>query len=1450
MSRHLLSEDRASPRRFAKARVDENAHRRLRSRCAALECVARLFACLAFTPITLVAASVSERAAAAPTAAVPEPSPRHSVVLDTHWRTVAVETGAAAPAGVETAAFDDHAWRAVDVPHNWDEYEGARQVRHGDRHGTAWYRRSFAVASLEKNQRLFLFFEGVGSYATVWVNGRLVGRHAGGLTTFTLDITPAAHPGADNLLVVRADHPAGIRDLPWVCGGCEQATGFSEGTEPFGIFRPVHLITTDAVRIEPFGVHVWNDADVTAASARIHVTTEIKNYGATPRTFTLLTRILPRSYVAGVADPGLGGKREQTDALGSAALSELACSSPLSTTPLSTTRTAVTLAPGETRIVVPEPSVIMSPRLWSPDSPFLYTLDSELIPDAQEAARGRGVPPRSAVGDRLDTAFGIRAIHWPEPGDSDGRFLVNDRPVFINGVCDYEHNLGNNHAFTAEQVCARVGEIEAAGFNAFRDAHTPHNLRFQSYWDADGVLWWPQFGAHIWFDTPEFRANFKALLRDWVKERRNSPSLVLWGLQNESVLPADFAAECAAIIRELDPTASTQRKITTCNGGTGTDWNVPQNWSGTYSGNPLAYADDLRRQRLVGEYGAWRSLGLHTEGGFEPKGPLSEDRMTALLETKVRLAESVRDQVCGHFLWLLTTHSNPGRTVGDHGEQFDDGIRPLDHVSPANNKGLFTLWGEPLDAYEMYRSNFTAAAAHPMVYIASHTWPDRWTKPGRKSGIVVYSNCDEVELFNDLGGLSLGRRTRTGRGTHFEWDDVDVETNILYAEGRVGGQVVARDLVQLHHLPAASRFAAAQQAEPDLLAPAPGRNYVYRVNCGGPDYTDTDGNLWLADRAYARGDAWGSLSWAAAYPNLDPRFGSVRKTYDPIVGTRDPALFQTYRYGRDQLRYRFSLPNGDYTVELYFAEPWYGDRRIAGTPRSATELDCTGWRLFDVAVNGHTILHDLDLWREAGRAGAVKKTVSGHVANGYLELSFPRVAAGQAVISAIAISTADRSVRPAALPVAFISDLGASNPKHTSAYQVRHALDTADATYSDAPGGFTALPLDLLDSDWIQGPSASPTEAIEFRVNRDATVYVAHADAASLPAWLRDWTATHETVATNAASDAKFTVFRHDFSAGAFATLGSNSDQPTATAPRYIVFVVPRRPAPPAELVRDVRGGQPSGSLTTGRAVYTDRDIRITTLPALLADADLVAAPSTTPIAPVEGAAPSAPSSTALGASAAPVTFTVAADAEIYVALDTRITTRPAWLADWIAGRETLTTSDGTKYVLLHHRFAPNQRIELGANGELPMHAPAAMYFVIARSVRPAVLLEAEAAARENAELVTIAGASGGQAVSLPSGPGHSLTWTVVVGVGDRYGLNFRYTASTPVPATSAELTITGADGHIVRADKLEFPAITTPGTWSTLHTRTGASINAGTYHFRLTLRGPAPLIIDSLEVE
>ncbi len=763
------------------------------------------------------------------------------------------------------------------------------------------------------------------------------GRRPVGRTTLTLDVTDALKLGETNLLEVTAEHPELIADMPWVCGGCSSEWGFSEGSQPLGIFRPVTLEITDEIRIAPFGVHIWNDDK----AENVFIDTEVTNYGKTSETIELVNKF-----------SNADGKQVFR-------LTE-----------------TVTLAAGETK-VVRQQSPVSDPVLWNTDNPYLYKLSSMI-------KRG------TKTADEVVTSFGIRTISWPvKRNDGDGRFYLNGKPVFINGICEYEHQFGQSHAFSKEQVASRAKQIKNAGFNAFRDGHQPHNLDYQTYWDKDGILFWSQFSAHVWYDTPEFRENFKTLLRQWIKERWNSPSVVIWGLQNESTLPRDFSQECCEIIREMDPTARNMRIITTCNGGEGTDWNVIQNWSGTYGGDVNKYNEELSQsnQLLNGEYGAWRSIDFHTEPAeFDEKGAWSEERMCQLLETKVRLAESAKDSLCGHFMWIYSSHDNPGR------RQADEAYRVIDKVGPFNYKGLVTPWEEPLDVYYMYRANYTNAKKDPMVYIASHTWPNRF-ESRRRATIEVYSNCDSVLLYNDAtDDAFLGRKVNHGIGTHFVWENRDIQYNVLRAVGYYKGKPAAEDVIVLNNLEKAPHFDTLYKDVKPLIKGEDGYSYLYRINCGGDAYTDEFGQQWATD------DSTCSHSWAEDFEGLSPYQASQRVTYDPIRGTNDWKLFQSFRFGRHKLNYQFAIPDGSYRVELYFTEPWHGTGGGIGT-------DCEGLRIFDVAVNGQTVIDDLDVWAEAGHDGALKKVVDVEVTGGKLTIDFPEVKAGQAVVSAIAIAS-------------------------------------------------------------------------------------------------------------------------------------------------------------------------------------------------------------------------------------------------------------------------------------------------------------------------------------------------------------------------------------------------------------------------------------------------------------
>ena len=765
---------------------------------------------------------------------------RNTYSLNDKWRSVCYPEGKNDSLEIEN----------LQLPHNWDDYYGYRQYMHGNLHGKARYERRFTLygvtregdAAVASKQHYTLQLEGAGSYVTVKVNGREVCNHrpAGRVVT-SLDITEYLHtnnPKRDNRLEIECDHPSNITDLPWVCGGCSAEWGFSEGSAPFGLFRNVSLEVTDMLRVEPFGVHAWANETLDT----VFVDTEVHNYNNHGEICVVQSEI--------------GGRlKKETIELG-ARLTQIV------------------------HLAIPMRDVQL--QHWSLEHPQLYTVNTTVM-------QGR----MHEIVDRVQTEVGFAEVKWPARtaegrlSDEDHRFYLNREPVFLHGVCEYEHLFGQSHALSEEEIDSRCRLIKHMGFNAFRDAHQPHNLRYQEHWAKEGMLWWPQFSAHIWYDTPQFRENFKTLLRQWVKERRNNPAIILWGLQNESTLPEDFSRECADIIREMDPkcrpVGNTQngRLVTTCNGGSGTDWNVVQNWSGTYGGKLEEYGEELSRddQLLNGEYGGWRTVGLHDKQDrlplslFASDAPWSEEHQCALLHAKLSQAYEHRDRLCGQFQWILASHDNPGR------QQPDEFLRTIDKVGPFNYKGLLTATWEPTDAYYLY----VAWGA-----FLRHEWPE---------GVDEPKNLPAREM------VALG----------YQYEGIPLPDYLL-------DETADEDCSR----PNLHTFAERTSS----LAPEDGRIYVYRYNCGGDKVVDSYGNVWMGD------DTRYCTSWAMAPQfagdNLNPVLGSQSVlrgwALDPIqndgqllASKVDQPLLRNYRYGRHELRFSFPLPTGPmYQVDLWF----------------------------------------------------------------------------------------------------------------------------------------------------------------------------------------------------------------------------------------------------------------------------------------------------------------------------------------------------------------------------------------------------------------------------------------------------------------------------------------------------------------------------------------------------
>jgi hypothetical protein len=141
-----------------------------------------------------------------------------------------------------------------------------------------------------------------------------------------------------------------------------------------------------------------------------------------------------------------------------------------------------------------------------------------------------------------------------------------------------------------------------------------------------------------------------------------------------------------------------------------------------------------------------------------------------------------------------------------------------------------------------------------------------------------------------------------------------------------------------------------------------------RVNCGGPGYTDSKGQLWQADTGFSG--------------------GTEETIATSIGGTADPLLYESYRW--DPTGYSFAVPNGQYQVNLYFAE-------------ANPQAQSVGARVFNVSLQGAVVFQNLDIFASAGANTALIKSANVNVTTAKITIGFTPVAGMSPKISSIQI---------------------------------------------------------------------------------------------------------------------------------------------------------------------------------------------------------------------------------------------------------------------------------------------------------------------------------------------------------------------------------------------------------------------------------------------------------------
>lgn len=613
--------------------------------------------------------------------------------------------------GAASPDFDDSAWQAVRLPHDWAIAGPFDPEEHGFAaklpwKGVGWYRKTFTLDGPNDGRRVYLDFDGVMAFPQVYVNGKLAGGWDYGYMSFRVDATPYVKFGEPNVVAVRVDTTKhGTR---WYPGA--------------GIYRKVMLTVTGPIHIGHWGTQVTTP-EITDEAARVVVRTIVENHGEDEVTVGVVFRF--REPHGGV----LGSSGD-----------------------------SITIPAGGSKEVGTEYTVL-NPQRWDINQPNLYSVETAIVP-ADELSE-KEIADANDI-DRDAVKFGIRSY---ELTANDG-FHLNGRRVQLHGV-----NLHHDHgplgaAFYTRAMERQLEIMRDLGVNAIRTSHNPPSPELLDLCDRMGFVVWDEC-FDKWNHTagrtggkPPLKAYGEKQIRNLVMRDRNHPSVIVWSIANEippapgdpEGLTAERVKFMSEFVRNYDPsrpvglghhiveTAATN--IFDPLDFTG--WNYGRRYwlfRERYPQKPIIYSESASALSTRGFY----ELPLpSSKTDFSEQGQVdsydyNSARWSDIADVEFELME--RDGfVAGEFVWT--------------GFDYLGEPTPFDEDAVSSYFGIVDLCGLPKDRFYFYRSYWRPDV--PTVHILPHwNWPDR---VGQIVPVFVYTNGDSAELF--LNGKSLGRREK------------------------------------------------------------------------------------------------------------------------------------------------------------------------------------------------------------------------------------------------------------------------------------------------------------------------------------------------------------------------------------------------------------------------------------------------------------------------------------------------------------------------------------------------------------------------------------------------------------------------------------------------------------------------------------------------------------------
>lgn len=351
-------------------------------------------------------------------------------------------------------------WERVTLPHDYlagdvpeEKYNPALGFVKSD---GAWYRKHFTLPKSDDGKRITLFFEGVATNCTVYLNGCLITRSFSGYTPFEADITDYVLFDEDNVLAVKIEP-------------CEPEGWWYEGA---GIYRHVTLIKTDRLCVDLYGIHA--KTRLAGEKWQTSAAITVRNDYAGDKIARVECEIIDKNGT-------VVAKADKSKKIAAYSISEIECDFPL-----------------------------LSPSLWSPDSPVRYTMKTSVFSGKKQT-------------DCDCVKFGYRSIKMT----TENGLSINGKHYPINGVCTHADCGLFGKAVPDNVQKYKIDLIKQMGANAYRTSHYPHADCVMEALDENGFIVMDEARR---FESAE---ESKKQLETLIKRDRNRPSVIFWSIGNE-----------------------------------------------------------------------------------------------------------------------------------------------------------------------------------------------------------------------------------------------------------------------------------------------------------------------------------------------------------------------------------------------------------------------------------------------------------------------------------------------------------------------------------------------------------------------------------------------------------------------------------------------------------------------------------------------------------------------------------------------------------------------------------------------------------------------------------------------------------------------------------------------------------------------------------------------------